>query len=57
MVSQQPGPRLPELLFLSVIANLSKLAFSTTIGKKDQLKENIEIDYLCKYTTYNLLST
>jgi hypothetical protein len=33
MVSPQPGPRLPELLFLSVIANLSKVAFSTTIGK------------------------
>jgi hypothetical protein len=33
MVSQQPGPRLPELLFLAVIANLSKVAFSTTIGK------------------------
>ena len=33
MVAKQPGPRLAELLFLSVSANLSKVAFSTTIGE------------------------
>jgi hypothetical protein len=33
LVSQQPGPRLPELLFLSVIANLGKVAFSGTVGQ------------------------